>query len=424
MVEDAYGGIGNDVLLGNDVGNHLVGNAGNDQLDGGGGNDYLVGGIGEDHLDGGEGFDFAMFGDSASGVSVNLSIGVASSASIGRDTLVSIEGATGAEGNDFFVGTGGGNIFYGYGGDDTVLHSGGSDYFDGGSGHDTLTGFGLRREYGNISLGGGNATVGGATAGAVETFQFTDGRFVTEVNDVEAQVFRLYGATLGRSPDIIGLKNWADAIRGNSLTLFNAVDGFTSSAEFQMKYGSPEPTTFVKMLYANVLQREGEPSGVASWVEAMNRGMTKSQVVLGFSESAENIMRTTPTIQQGLWIVDDHAAIVARLYDAALDRQADGPGIKGWTDAFKGGMSLKAMADGFTGSTEFQMKYGALDDVSFVRQIYRNVLDREGEQSGVDAWIGGIKGGMSRADVVVGFSESQEHQNKMAPYIDNGIWYI
>jgi hypothetical protein len=243
-----------------------------------------------------------MFGDSASGVYVNLSIGVASSASIGRDTLVSIEGATGAEGNDFFVGTGGDNIFYGYGGDDTVLHSGGSDYFDGGSGHDTLTGFGLRREYGNISLGGGNATVGGATAGAVETFQFTDGRFVTEVNDVEAQVFRLYGATLGRSPDTIGLRNWADAIRGNSLTLFNAVDGFTSSAEFQMKYGSPEPTTFVKTLYANVLQREGEPSGVASWVEAMNRGMTKSQVVLGFSESAENTMRTTPMIQQGLWI--------------------------------------------------------------------------------------------------------------------------
>ena len=48
----------------------------------------------------------------------------------------------------------------------------------------------------------------------------------------------------------------------------------------------------------------------------------------------------------------------------------------------------------------------------------------EGEQSGVDAWIGGIKSGMSRADVVVGFSESQEHQNKMAPYIDNGIWYV
>jgi hypothetical protein len=143
-----------------------------------------------------------------------------------------------------------------------------------------------------------------------------------------------------------------------------------------------------------------------------------------FSESEENIMRTTPTIQQGLWIVDDHTAIVARMYDAALDRQADGPGIKGWTGALKGGLSLRAMADGFTGSAEFQMKHGTLDDVSFVRQLYRNVLDREGEQSGVDAWISGIRSGMSRADVVVGFSESQEHRNKMAPYIDDGIWYV
>jgi len=112
------------------------------------------------------------------------------------------------------------------------------------------------------------------------------------------------------------------------------------------------------------------------------------------------------------------------MYDSALDRQADSPGLKAWTSALKGGMSLTTMADGFTGSTEFQMTYGALDDVSFVHQVYRNVLDREGEQSGVEVWIGAIKGGMSRADIVVGFSESQEHQNKMAPHIDNGIWYI
>jgi hypothetical protein len=33
-------------------------------------------------------------------------------------------------------------------------------------------------------------------------------------------------------------------------------------------------------------------------------------------------------------------------------------------------MTLKQLADGFTGSVEFQQKYGALDDVSFVRQLY------------------------------------------------------
>jgi hypothetical protein len=65
-----------------------------------------------------------------------------------------------------------------------------------------------------------------------------------------------------------------------------------------------------------------------------------------------------------------------------------------------------------------------LNDDSFVRQLYRNVLDREGEQSGVDAWVGGLKGGMSRAEVALGFLESVEHQSKTATFIDDGIWYL
>jgi hypothetical protein len=67
---------------------------------------------------------------------------------------------------------------------------------------------------------------------------------------------------------------------------------------------------------------------------------------------------------------------------------------------------------------------GSLDDTAFVQQLYRNVLDREGEASGVEAWKGALQGGMSRADVVLGFSESPEHQNKLAPYIDDGIWFL
>jgi hypothetical protein len=37
------------------------------------------------------------------------------------------------------------------------------------------------------------------------------------------------------------------------------------------------------------------------------------------------------------------------------------------------------------------------------------VLGRDGEQSGIDAWVGGLKGGLSRADIVVGFSDSEEN---------------
>jgi hypothetical protein len=33
-----------------------------------------------------------------------------------------------------------------------------------------------------------------------------------------------------------------------------------------------------------------------------------------------------------------------------------------------------------------------------------------------------LAGGESRAQVVVGFSESGEHIANMAPYIDSGVW--
>jgi Ca2+-binding RTX toxin-like protein/subtilisin-like proprotein convertase family protein len=48
VIENAYGGDGNDVLIGNAAGNHLSGGAGNDVLDGETGNDTLVGGLGAD----------------------------------------------------------------------------------------------------------------------------------------------------------------------------------------------------------------------------------------------------------------------------------------------------------------------------------------------------------------------------------------
>jgi serralysin len=57
VIEDAYGGSGNDALTGNDVGNKLFGNDGNDTLVGGNGNDMLYGGNGNDKFYGGAGND-------------------------------------------------------------------------------------------------------------------------------------------------------------------------------------------------------------------------------------------------------------------------------------------------------------------------------------------------------------------------------
>ncbi|GLO69397.1 hypothetical protein MACH17_09140 [Phaeobacter inhibens] len=61
LIENATGGSGNDLIIGNIADNELAGSAGDDTLLGGAGDDTLNGGAGDDSLDGGEGEDHAAF---------------------------------------------------------------------------------------------------------------------------------------------------------------------------------------------------------------------------------------------------------------------------------------------------------------------------------------------------------------------------
>ena len=56
-IENAVGGMGNDLLAGDGNANLLSGGGGNDTLNGGGGNDTLLGGSGKDLFEGGSGND-------------------------------------------------------------------------------------------------------------------------------------------------------------------------------------------------------------------------------------------------------------------------------------------------------------------------------------------------------------------------------
>jgi Ca2+-binding RTX toxin-like protein len=155
-VEDGYGGLGADHLVGAEtVYNDLRGNTGNDTIEGlgtydllfggdgndklygGGGWDTLYGGNGADLIDGGDGTDWAKFVYGAV-VTVNLSTQTATGE--GSDTLVSIENARGTQFNDTLYGSSVGNTLDGYRGNDTIDArdgTGGNDTVDGGAGTDS-----------------------------------------------------------------------------------------------------------------------------------------------------------------------------------------------------------------------------------------------------------------------------------------------
>lgn len=201
---------------------------------------------------------------------------------------------------------------------------------------------------------------------------------------------------------------------------------FAASSEFAATYGALSDQQFVEQLYRNVLDREGDAAGIAGWTSALSsHTMNRGQVLVGFSESSEHVQKLAPVVAAGIWDLDETAAALTRLYDAALDRLPDAGSLITWKGYVENGMSLSTVADAFVASVEFQSRYGSLSNRGFVEQLYHNVLDRAGDDAGIAGWTALLDGGkMDRGDVLLGFSESTEHQVTTAGIIDRGIWFI
>ena len=138
-IEHVDGGTGNDVLIGDGVGNRLFGDGGNDILIGQGGNDTLIGGDGDDLLtasDGDDSFHGGAFGeeDSAGNDTVTfagVAAGVVADLEAGtidrQQRLFAIDDLIGGDGDDTLIGNG----------DANRLDGGGGKNLTGGEGTDT-----------------------------------------------------------------------------------------------------------------------------------------------------------------------------------------------------------------------------------------------------------------------------------------------
>jgi len=100
---------------------------------------------------------------------------------------------------------------------------------------------------------------------------------------------------------------------------------------------------------------------------------------------------------------------VTRLYNAYFRRPPDSAGLSFWVGQNWGGMSLNAISSSFAQSQEFVNTYGWLDQNGFVTQLYNNTMGRAPDSGGLAYWVDELNSGrLSRGDVMVGFSESNE----------------
>lgn len=151
VIENATGGGGNDVLIGNAANNTLTGN---------GGDDFMMGGAGADKYEGGAGNDTVSYMNAGSGVKASLSSGKGNGGDAQGDTFKDVENLQGSNYNDTLEGSNKGNKLEGLDGNDkltggnsadTLLGGEGDDRIDGGNGDDTIDG-----GAGNDCIDGGN----------------------------------------------------------------------------------------------------------------------------------------------------------------------------------------------------------------------------------------------------------------------------
>ncbi|MBT8240296.1 MAG: DUF4214 domain-containing protein, partial [Acidimicrobiia bacterium] len=162
-----------------------------------------------------------------------------------------------------------------------------------------------------------------------------------------APTVRLYYAYFLRAPDILGLKFWARQLEGGSSVLAVSNE-FAKSDEFQNTYGALNDADFVQLVYQNVLGRDADAAGLEYWLTEMATGTSRGAVMLGFSESVENIRDMEPVVKATM------------MYVGMLGRAPEPAGLQYWSGVIRDGGAYTGVIGGFLAQAEYRNRIAQL----------------------------------------------------------------
>ena len=239
---------------------------------------------------------------------------------------------------------------------------------------------------------------------------------------VSGFVERLYTVALGRSSDPVGASDWVAAITERGETGADAARGFLYSDEFLNKDVTTEE--FVRILYVTFFDREPDTDGFNGWVNALNNGASKRDVIEGFINSTEwaNLCLRYGIASGGTGVpnieVEPNQSTIdfcTRLYTTCLNREADQNGLMAWARQLANRRdSGSGAARGFFFSSEFEGQN--VSNGEFVNRLYRTFMGREADEAGYTAWVAQLEQGETRETVFMGFAESPEFTRICASY--------
>ncbi len=244
-VENATGGSGNDVLVGDPTANILNGAAGADALYGQDGDDTLIGGTTPpgttNQLWGGSGSDTASYVGTGGTVQADLGALAGYVDGVLVDQMNSIENLTGGSGSNFLIGDAGANVLtggastdylYGQDGNDTLIGGaaapGDANQLWGGTGSDTASYAGTTGAV-YADLGSQSGHVGGVLADLMNSIENLTGGSHADTLLGDAGANRLAG---GAGGDVLWGRGGADVFVYQDHADSNLVTGYDQIGDF------------------------------------------------------------------------------------------------------------------------------------------------------------------------------------------------
>ncbi|UGQ45464.1 DUF4214 domain-containing protein [Massilia endophytica] len=225
----------------------------------------------------------------------------------GGDGLGGELGINSAGGGQVLFGSLEADLLKGGNGDDLLFGGPGNDSLDGGTGIDTVlygdarAGYVISKAEQGFRVKGPDSMSGEDLLLNDERILFEDKGVALDVDGVAGQAYRLYKAAFDREPDLPGFGFWLARMDGGQ-SLLSVAQGFMGSPEFTTVYGGPDPESgrFLTNLYDNVLHRAPDQAGYDHFLREFARGVSKAEVLMIFSESAENQAQLVGLMQNGV----------------------------------------------------------------------------------------------------------------------------
>lgn len=157
----------------------------------------------------------------------------------------------------------------------------------------------------------------------------------------------------------------------------------------------PSATAFVSAAYTKLLGRAPTTSERTAAVANLT-----DRAVTGFELLLDLAGRTDAR----------RLAEITRLYQAALGRPPDGPGLLYWEGELERTGSMAKIAEAFGRTAEFKQSYGpSVTNAQTVTTAYQRTLGRDPSASERTYWVGRLQAGLARTHMIHLFSRTPEY---------------